>query len=344
MIAIQGFLPRGSATVPWRLGQVRPPTALYYWQDRGVIINALNGYYVLATDAAQVGEPPRTQGLGLDPRNDCIIATTIHAVDDERVLLTASYRDEEPTSLLDSLVSGWPYVARVEITASDVLQVVTAKGTAMELTPGPGRFGLAVHARMAPDDWSARDPREHHLLTVWPIHPTKFWSRFELPRPRPTESGPPSMSIPALVQMFRDGVTPLVRTDFSDDAQWSQVVLALTSPAASEDQDDELDGYIPNITPVDSSAFEGLNAAALAEAYDDESVGFVLLADAASMQPSDDPTIVYVDMYDDPGRSFRCIVNEVASVEANLAIANMDFIDFSDNVASDGVFRGFPAG
>ena len=41
------------------------------------------------------------------------------------------------------------------------------------------------------------------------------------------------------------------------------------------------------------------------------------------------------------GRSFRCVAGEVASIAANLAIANMDFSDFADSVEDDGVFRGF---
>jgi hypothetical protein len=42
------------------------------------------------------------------------------------------------------------------------------------------------------------------------------------------------------------------------------------------------------------------------------------------------------------GREFRCEVGEVASIEANLSIANMDFEEFADGVEDDGVFRGFP--
>jgi len=42
-----------------------------------------------------------------------------------------------------------------------------------------------------------------------------------------------------------------------------------------------------------------------------------------------------------PGRAFRCVVTEVASIEVNLSIANMDFHEFADSVGEDGVFRGF---
>ena len=63
-------------------------------------------------------------------------------------------------------------------------------------------------------------------------------------------------------------------------------------------------------------------------------------------------TVVYVDLSVRPddtadfgdvlGREFRCEVDEIASIEANLSIANMDFAEFADSVGEDGVFRGFP--
>lgn len=69
----------------------------------------------------------------------------------------------------------------------------------------------------------------------------------------------------------------------------------------------------------------------------------MLLADQASVADLHDLTLIYVDLYDQPGRSFRCAVSEIASIEANLAIANMDFEDFADSIGPDGVFRGFPS-
>jgi len=41
------------------------------------------------------------------------------------------------------------------------------------------------------------------------------------------------------------------------------------------------------------------------------------------------------------GRELRCEVGEVASIEVNLSIANMDFDEFADSADADGVFRGF---
>ena len=49
-----------------------------------------------------------------------------------------------------------------------------------------------------------------------------------------------------------------------------------------------------------------------------------------------------VDLYEEPGRTFRVIPAEIWSVDNNLSIANMDFAEFADAVEPDGVFRGFP--
>lgn len=44
---------------------------------------------------------------------------------------------------------------------------------------------------------------------------------------------------------------------------------------------------------------------------------------------------------EEPSPSFRALSREVADIEANLSIANLDFRDFQESAAADGVFRGF---
>ena len=228
---------------------------------------------------------------------------------------------------------------------SDVVALTTAKGTTMELTPSGGRFGLAVCAQiMAPGEWPAKEPQEHHLLVLWPLSPGIPYPRRELPRVRVAErdDASPGVTVDSVVALFGDGVTPLVRTDFTDDAAWESIVSTLTRPVDFGDGDVDDGGYVPNIKPINERAFEGLDGDALSRAYDDDLVGYVLLADSESMQRTHDLTVRYVDLSDEPGRTFRCAAGEVASIEANLAIANMDFEEFADQVDADGVFRGFP--
>jgi hypothetical protein len=148
--------------------------------------------------------------------------------------------------------------------------------------------------------------------------------------------------------------TPLLRTDFSDDAAWTTVVSEVTKPADFGGGDDD---YEPAVTPFADRFFEGATGASLAETWSSQGIqrGYALLADARSSEEAAEGrevTVEYVDLSveDDEdaelfdsylGRTFRCAAREVASIEANLAIANMDFSDFADSLDDEGVFRGF---
>ncbi|HEU4811705.1 MAG TPA: hypothetical protein VFT00_06170, partial [Nocardioides sp.] len=86
--------------------------------------------------------------------------------------------------------------------------------------------------------------------------------------------------------------------------------------------------------------------------------GYVVLADARSMSEAvagGEITLDYVDLsISDPedaeifhsfmGRTFRAVVPEISSIEANLSISNMNFHEFADGADPDGVFRGFEGG
>ncbi len=160
-----------------------------------------------------------------------------------------------------------------------------------------------------------------------------------------------------LAEPFDNGATALLRTDFSDDAVWRRVVAEVRQPVLFDGS--PYGPYEPNVVAVDARDLEGATADSLARDLADlaDVRGYVLLADARTMAEADtggELTVLYVDLSvtdeEDAalletflGRSFRCAVTELASIEANLSIANMDFRDFADSVESDGVFRGFPA-
>ena len=172
------------------------------------------------------------------------------------------------------------------------------------------------------------------------------------------------MDLDRLAEHFRDEATPLVRSDYTDEAAWATTLAAVTQEVdlGYRDEDDDPEeppaGYSPNVPPVQSPLFDGLTAEGLAAAYGQgREPGYVLLADARTMaeaRTGADPTVVYVDLSvteedaaelgDEPGRSFRCVASEVASVEVNLSLANLDFADFADAADSrDGVYRGSEA-
>ena len=163
------------------------------------------------------------------------------------------------------------------------------------------------------------------------------------------------MDLTRLADTFENSGTPLLRTDFSDDEAWSRVIAEVTRPT-------KFDGspygpYEPSVTVFDDREFEGATGATLAEAWavDDEVGGYVIVADARSMDEAAsgaELTVEYVDLSVEDeeeaellesflGRTFRCAVREFASIESNLAIANMDYHEFADHVDQDGVFRGF---
>jgi hypothetical protein len=67
---------------------------------------------------------------------------------------------------------------------------------------------------------------------------------------------------------------------------------------------------------------------------------FLFIVDRTAIEEPEFPVLV-MDLFDEPGRTFRVIPHQIQGVQNNLSIANMDFYEFADNVDQDGVFRGF---
>ena len=126
----------------------------------------------------------------------------------------------------------------------------------------------------------------------------------------------------------------LLRTDFSDDAAWAALCEGVRQPSE--------EGFRARVDCVSDRAYDGLTVGqlvALARKGGDHTFAFV--ADRVTLTHPERPVLV-VDLYDEPGRTFRVIPREMWGVENNLSIANMDFDEFADSVDPDGVFRGFP--
>ncbi|MEU4096147.1 hypothetical protein [Streptomyces sp. NPDC026673] len=129
-----------------------------------------------------------------------------------------------------------------------------------------------------------------------------------------------------------DLASVVLRTDFNDDAAWD---------ALRETIDTAQDGVA---TYVDDPRFADVGIQVLvdedAAAEDDDKITYVFLADAATMA---DPThpLLAVDLYDEPGRTFRVPAEWYPEISANLSIANMDFADFADSTDTTGTFRGW---
>jgi hypothetical protein len=126
--------------------------------------------------------------------------------------------------------------------------------------------------------------------------------------------------------------TPLIRTDFSSDETWREIVEAATRMSPQ--------GFSAHLLVVDDAAFAGADRHGLAElAERTTGHGLLILADRTTMTHPDRP-LLCVDPLP-PGGAFRAIAGQLWGIENNLALANMDFDEFASAVDPDGIFRGF---
>ncbi|GAA0270492.1 hypothetical protein GCM10009527_078500 [Actinomadura nitritigenes] len=124
----------------------------------------------------------------------------------------------------------------------------------------------------------------------------------------------------------------VMRTDFTDDMAWEALKAALEA------------SHSGGATYVSDPAYAGVSVqtlvAADAAAADEEKLTYLFLADATTMT-GDERSLLAVDLYEEPGRTFRLPPRWYGDVSANLSIANMDFADFADAADESGTFRGF---
>ena len=125
----------------------------------------------------------------------------------------------------------------------------------------------------------------------------------------------------------------LVRTDFSDDEAWRRV-LSLVETKNS-------DGFRAHVHVVDDAGWDGAEWQAIREAAlattDHAAVLFIMDHDAMA----NDHPIQVVDLRQEAQPPFRCVAQELWSVDNNLNLANMDWAEFAGTADDDGVFRGF---
>jgi hypothetical protein len=130
--------------------------------------------------------------------------------------------------------------------------------------------------------------------------------------------------------------TPVIRTDFEDDAAWKAICDLIRQPWREAGQD-----FYACVDFIDSPIFRNrTEQELLTMAPPDYWHSFLFVVDKTSRESAETPILV-LDLRAEPGRAFRAIPSEVPGIENNLSIANMDFYEFADNVDHDGVFRGF---
>jgi hypothetical protein len=143
-----------------------------------------------------------------------------------------------------------------------------------------------------------------------------------------------------MIELPDTSSVPVVRTDFSNDAMWNQLRDELMAT------DYNASGYEPGLDFVERSDLSGMSAATL----DDETPRryptsyehpFMIVVDTVAMNSEEHPVLLIDLNEEETTASFRALPREIAAIEANLSIANMDFFEFADSADEDGVFRGF---
>ena len=123
----------------------------------------------------------------------------------------------------------------------------------------------------------------------------------------------------------------LIRTDFTDQSAWDNLIGAAREPG---------DIFMFNMEVIDDRANNGMTVeqvmAALPEDYPHS---FMVVADTVASSQPDNPLLV-VDLLEQRGRQFRAVASVISQIDSNLSIANMGFEEFVELVDAGGVFRG----
>ena len=128
--------------------------------------------------------------------------------------------------------------------------------------------------------------------------------------------------------------SPLLRTDFTDQAAWDAICDEIGTPSP--------EGFQAHVEPIDDQAFDGLTMQQILRAVPDGYPHtFIIVADRVAMAAGD-RTLLVINLYEEgAGQHFRAVMSAMWGVENNLSLANMDFEEFADAVDSTGVHRGF---
>ena len=149
------------------------------------------------------------------------------------------------------------------------------------------------------------------------------------------------MPLNAIAGHLRDGLLPVLRTDFTDNEVWAALLSRLRAERFGE-----------LVAPLADQSLSGMNEFALRDVMGGQMSGHILLADARSMREQAagrEVTLLWFEASIDWNAAlhagdellglFRCPVEHVAEVLTNLNLGYLDIEDFSDLVDDDGVFR-----
>lgn len=120
-----------------------------------------------------------------------------------------------------------------------------------------------------------------------------------------------------------DGVTPFVRTDFSEMTEWEELLNQVT-------KENEM-GFRAYIEPISDTRFDGAEPSGVARAFPGAAVVFVV-----DLQALQNGEILCVDG-EDATAMFRVKATDLWIVENNLSAGNLLFEELLEQVGEDGV-------
>lgn len=148
-----------------------------------------------------------------------------------------------------------------------------------------------------------------------------------------------------------EGLTPVVRTDFTDGAAWQSVVAGITAPG--EEFTPEEVGLDPSEGPqfaradvrfIERTDLDGATPEeVVADLRKTSDESFAFIVDRTTITDAEHP-ILCVDFSDEPPVTFRFVPSQSPAVQNNLELANMEAAEFADAADPDGIFRGFDGG
>ncbi|MCB9034767.1 MAG: hypothetical protein H6553_13085 [Chitinophagales bacterium] len=125
----------------------------------------------------------------------------------------------------------------------------------------------------------------------------------------------------------------VLRTDFSSDSEWEYICDMISESGKDL-------GFKPYVEFLNRREFKGLKQKDILNMLCYYKHPLIFIVDNITIENKEYP-ILCVDLYDELGASFRVIPSEIWSVENNLSIANMDFLDFMNATDKDEIFRGY---
>jgi hypothetical protein len=131
---------------------------------------------------------------------------------------------------------------------------------------------------------------------------------------------------------------PVVRADFSDDAIWRRVKEKISESTA--------EGFGADVEFVEDRSLIGLDAAAIVGGYPrsyphEYRHPVLFVVDTVTTALPEHPVLVINLNAGVDGEPFRTLPRQVQSIQNNLSISNMDYVEFARSTNVDGVFRGF---